>query len=242
MDKDVKNTILNMAETQLDEVLQMNGFKRRSNSLIYARKSKESTQKIEIMYFLHPSYYNNALAHIYPQLSVYYPDIQELAKKILGDTIITSGLKNQILRQPIQVYHDSKDWVLYNEKDNITIGENIKDFLVNYSIPLLNDINNIDGYLEAYWNDDKRIIKDDRQHVYFACACALKKDCNGVQREHNKKLNNGLPILHKVPPKRDYGRYFCIMAEKGGTSHGGLTEKLSPFFHAKKQEVNAYGR
>ncbi len=66
--------------------------------------------------------------------------------------------------------------------------------------------------------------------------------CNDVQREHNKKLNNGLPILHKVPPKRDYGRYFCIMAEKGGTSHGGLTEKLSPFFHAKKQEVNAYGR
>ena len=70
----------------------------------------------------------------------------------------------------------------------------------------------------------------------------LSEACNGVQREHNKKLNNGLPILHKVPPKRDYGRYFCIMAEKGGTSHGGLTEKLSPFFHAKKQEVNAYGR
>ena len=70
----------------------------------------------------------------------------------------------------------------------------------------------------------------------------LKPCCNGVQREHNKKLNNGLPILHKVPPKRDYGRYFCIMAEKGGTSHGGLTEKLSLFFHAKKQEVNAYGR
>ena len=197
MDKDVKNTILNMAETQLDEVLQMNGFKRRSNSLIYARKSKESTQKIEIMYFLHPSYYNNALAHIYPQLSVYYPDIQELAKKILGDTIITSGLKNQILRQPIQVYHDSKDWVLYNEKDNITIGENIKDFLVNYSIPLLNDINNIDGYLEAYWNDDKRMIKDDRQHVYFACACALKKDFNEgyeiVKKRFGKK---GPSIIH----------------------------------------------
>ena len=73
-------------------------------------------------------------------------------------------------------------------------------------------------------------------------GCIYWNPCNGVQREHNKKLNNGLPILHKVPPKRDYWRYFCIMAEKGGTSHGGLTEKLSPFFHAKKQEVNAYGR
>jgi hypothetical protein len=85
-----------------------------------------------------------------------------------------------------------------------------------------------------------------RQLLVFARGkaklCVRKESCNGVQREHNKKLNNGLPILHKVPPKRDYGRYFCIMAEKGGTSHGGLTEKLSLFFHAKKQEVNAYGR
>ena len=77
--------------------------------------------------------------------------------------------------------------------------------------------------------------------IHLLSAISLQ-DCNGVQRELNKKLNNGLPILHKVPPKRDYGRYFCILAEKGGTSHGGLTEKLSPFFYAQKQEVNAYGR
>ena len=83
---------------------------------------------------------------------------------------------------------------------------------------------------------------DDMSDLILSADDIKNIPCNGVQREHNKKLNNGLPILHKVPPKRDYGRYFCIMAEKGGTSHGGLTEKLSPFFHAKKQEVNAYGR
>ncbi|RHP57807.1 hypothetical protein DWZ16_10160 [Clostridium sp. AF29-8BH] len=69
----------------------------------------------------------------------------------------------------------------------------------------------------------------------FMASSVSSNFCNGVQREHNKKLNNGLPILHKVPPKRDYGRYFCIMAEKGGTSHGGLTEKLSPFFMPKNR-------
>ena len=36
----------------------------------------------------------------------------------------------------------------------------------------------------------------------------FENTCNGVQREHNKKLNNGLPILHKVPPKRDYGDVY----------------------------------
>ena len=85
-------------------------------------------------------------------------------------------------------------------------------------------------------------VKKTNPEIKRVKGFSLAENCNGVQREHNKKLNNGLPILHKVPPKRDYGRYFCIMAEKGGTSHGGLTEKLSLFFHAKKQEVNAYGR
>ena len=101
----------------------------------------------------------------------------------------------------------------------------------------------------AYLTHLNRCKAMDSYHRALICILtavpALRNNidaCNGVQREHNKKLNNGLPILHKVPPKRDYGRYFCIMAEKGGTSHGGLTEKLSPFFHAKKQEVNAYGR
>lgn len=103
-------------------------------------------------------------------------------------------------------------------------------------------------YEKILYKDIYYVYKDEKYAIFVTqngnipIRETLKNICNGVQREHNKKLNHGLPILHKVPPKRDYGRYFCIMAEKGGTSHGGLTEKLSPFFHAKKQEVNAYGR
>lgn len=109
-----------------------------------------------------------------------------------------------------------------------------------------------EGQLAVTCDNDIKVTEKDGKYTAqlpnatkdytFTAKYTGTDNCNGVQREHNKKLNNGLPILHKVPPKRDYGRYFCIMAEKGGTSHGGLTEKLSPFFHAKKQEVNAYGR
>ena len=98
------------------------------------------------------------------------------------------------------------------------------------------------NYLLMYLLIFQMSLNKKRGNWIISIFLVLSIHCNGVQREHNKKLNNGLPILHKVPPKRDYGRYFCIMAEKGGTSHGGLTEKLSLFFHAKKQEVNAYGR
>ena len=68
----------------------------------------------------------------------------------------------------------------------------------------------------SFYNEIKEILISARNKVYQTANFAMVEACNGVQREHNKKLNNGLPILHKVPPKRDYGRYFCIMAEKGG--------------------------
>lgn len=146
-------------------------------------------------------------------------------------------------------YFDLGQLNVESEKDILKINvkkSNIADvgFGVSQTMPII-----VHGLSMDY--EQTMVLEQPEIHLHprmqmrmadFLLTLAQTNHCNGVQREHNKKLNNGLPILHKVPPKRDYGRYFCIMAEKGGTSHGGLTEKLSLFFHAKKQEVNAYGR
>lgn len=147
-------------------------------------------------------------------------------------------------KNPFKVYQYEPGELHFKEKVESNINyydENICKYAIAPSCPKLIKV--------EYTNDESLLYpkicieNGDNVTISFEKMGKYKREyCNGVQREHNKKLNNGLPILHKVPPKRDYGRYFCIMAEKGGTSHGGLTEKLSPFFHAKKQEVNAYGR
>ena len=86
----------------------------------------------------------------------------------------------------------------------------------NEYISVSNGVIILDGKDEICYGGDLKVTSDDFGDITTYSTTI----CNGVQREHNKKLNNGLPILHKVPPKRDYGRYFCILAEKGGTSHG----------------------
>ena len=45
----------------------------------------------------------------------------------------------------------------------------------------------------------------------------------------------------KYRPNETTGGIFVSCGERRNFPRG-LTEKLSPFFHAKKQEVNAYGR
>ena len=59
---------------------------------------------------------------------------------------------------------------------------------------------------KALTNYDKTKISTAHVFLQYDQATMIHKyslhyNCNGVQREHNKKLNNGLPILHKVPPK-----------------------------------------
>lgn len=73
--------------------------------------------------------------------------------------------------------------------------------------------------------------KDMRVDIFLV----KKENCNSVQREHDKKLNNGLPILHMIPPYRDYGRYFCIQAGKGGTIRPGLIKYQAHFLYPKQE-------
>lgn len=50
---------------------------------------------------------------------------------------------------------------------------------------------------------------------------------------HDKSTKIELPTLYKVPPKRDYGRYFCSLARKEEPPHRGLMKSQAPFFMPK---------
>ena len=64
---------------------------------------------------------------------------------------------------------------------------------------------------------DNKMLEDKNSFlISFLCKSntIYKIVCNGVQREHNKKLNNGLPILHKVPPNETTGGIFVSWRRK----------------------------
>ena len=168
---------------------------------------------------------------------------QWLEKRLVGKGFFDTQemAHSNIMHSAAHIYNLCRDFATLDQASQIpllqfALGMQLNIMNLKEVLPKMKELTNIENI--------RRIVTDELAQNYqiLLYQDIEKKYCNGVQREHNKKLNNGLPILHKVPPKRDYGRYFCIMAEKGGTSHGGLTEKLSLFFHAKKQEVNAYGR
>lgn len=176
IDKEVKQTVINIFN-DVDELMNDNGFNRRKNGLVYSRTIDKVEQKIELIFFSHPLGQMDAIAQIYPWLSVYYPEVNDLATRILGENILLDSLKDLTLRQPILIHTDSDDkWFLFNKSNEKDLSLKISYFFKANTIPFLNSLTDVNSYLKLYETQDKRLLMDDRQHLYFACAYALKGD------------------------------------------------------------------
>ncbi len=174
IDKEVKQTVINIFD-DVDEVMSENGFNRRKNGLVYSRTIGNVKQRIELIFSSHPLGQIDALAQIYPWLSVYYPEINELAASILGDNILLDSLKGLTLRQPALICTDDR-WFLFSNSNEKDLSLKISYFFQFTTIPFLNSLTDVNSYLKLYETKDKRLLMDDRQHLYFACAYALKGD------------------------------------------------------------------
>lgn len=176
-----------------------NGFNRRKNSLMYSRNVNKVKQKVDLVFFSHPLGQPDALAQIYPWLSVYYPEINELAISVLGeDNEILNGLQGLTLRQPVLIGAKER-WFLFNKSDERNLSLVIAHFFRVNTIPFLNSLTDITSYLKIFENQDKRLIMDDRQHLYFAFAYALIGD-----------YRKGYDLLEKRFGKSFYKRYVKL--------------------------------
>lgn len=172
MNAKYKPIALYILENYTDEVMIEAGFKRRGNSLNYFRTIDSTKQKLEMICFSHPPYYAGALLHIYPYMSVYFPEIHKVAENMI-DNVGEVTIWRPIKEKPF----DSSQWILMtDEKEEIDdIAEKIRIFLKQYIIPLFDELKTIDDYIDKYeQNDERAYLIDERGYFYVASAYVIK--------------------------------------------------------------------
>lgn len=167
--KDIKQVICSLV-SELDFYFEERGFKRRKNGLIYVRKVGTTIQKIDMVFFSNPSYYQNVLAHIYPHMEILFPNVNSTAKIFASKLIPEKWLDKFTIRQPIQIYSNSEDFCLKDISNYECLKEEMLAFFKEYTMPLLEQLTCEKDYLALYENKDKRIIWDDNQFLYIASA------------------------------------------------------------------------
>lgn len=199
--KDIKNIICKMA-SGLDDNFFKEGFARRKNGLVYTRKIERTIQKIEINFFSHPSYHRKALAHIYPFISVYFPEISNTAMHLTDVSHMLDWIQKFTVRQPMQYSKSpAEGWYLMDTVDYNRLAVEIKKFIQKNTFPLLNHLKNADDYLKLYENTDARIMWNDQQYLCVASAY--------INKNEYEKAYSVLDIRFGKPGSRKkYGKAF----------------------------------
>lgn len=160
-----------------DEVMTESGFKRRSNALVYSRTIGTTKQKLEMVCYSHPPYYAGSLLHIYPYMSVYFPEINKTAENMISNE--GTMTIQQTIRQPIQMKpFDTTQWILMTDaKEEVdAVAEKIRIFLEQNIIPFFDDLKTIDDYIDRYEQREKdtRITLSPEYWFFVASAYAIK--------------------------------------------------------------------
>ncbi len=196
MNAKYKPIVLYILENYTDRVMQESGFKRRANSLNYFRTIGSTKQKLDMACFSHPPYYSGSLLHIYPYMSVYFPEINKTAENMIdnvGDTTIY---------QPIQMKaFDITPWILMTDaKEEVdAVAKKIMSFLQQCTLPLFDDLKTIDGYIDKYVQQEgnKKIELSEAYYFYVASAYAIKGEyAKGLEVLNNRFVGPAIRKYH----------------------------------------------
>lgn len=204
MNAKYKPIALYILENYTDEVMLGGGFKRRGNSLNYFRTIGSTKQKLDMACFSHPPYFAGSLLHIYPYMSVYFPEIHKVAENMIDN------VGDMTIRQPIQMKpFDTTEWILMTDasEEVNAVAEKIKLFLEQCTLPLLDDLKTIDGYIEKY-EQHVNLALSEQYYFYVASAYVIRGE-----------YEKGLEVLNKrfVGPaiRKHHAKAFEYFESKG---------------------------
>lgn len=112
--------------------------------------------------------------HIYPWISIYFAEVNEMANQMINDINLVAGLEKSTIRQPIQILTDSERWMLFDEKEYSSLAEQICVFLQKNTVPLLKNLEKISDFIKIYELKDKRVMMGDAQYIFIVSAYILQ--------------------------------------------------------------------
>ena len=194
--KDIKQVICSLV-SELDFYFEERGFKRRKNGLIYVRKVGTTIQKIDMVFFSNPSYYQNVLAHIYPHMEILFPNVNSTAKIFASKLIPEKWLDKFTIRQPIQIYSNSEDFCLKDISNYECLKEEMLAFLKEYTMPLLEQLTCEKDYL-TLWYSTMTIFKKKATDIQETKKLPMLSSQRRCPQMAGRKSDFTLPTLDEL--------------------------------------------
>jgi hypothetical protein len=202
---EVKACLIESASLILDGYMLEQGFKRLNASLVYKRLRGGATQTIDIDFWIHPKDQPDAAASVYPFMEIFIPNVDALLKDMIdGDLGLLAGVTRGTTWQPIDITSGKQEWgrwFLFQPDTVPGVVEGIRDFLDQWTLPLLDVYTSAEAVVAAEEAGDGRILRDRAQLIRVVAAALICKRKDYAQGILDRWL--GAPV-----PRRRYRRVF----------------------------------
>lgn len=174
---DVRTRVADALAEVVDPPLLGRGFQRPAGSLTYSRMSREAEQRVSFFVEPFPGYQEGAEAHIQPAIQISMPKVTERALLMVeGDRMLLAGAPGIVVNQPIEFAapkEDHRRWFVAGSEAYPVVCASIRDFLLKWSLPLLDQLTTASDLVAIYERDDDRLVKQRHWYVFVAAAYQL---------------------------------------------------------------------
>ena len=203
--KEVKDHLIAIMEKLLDPYMATHDFKRAKTNLIYKRRLGETTQIIDLQIYMRPTDNRNAIAAVYPSMTILMPSVDSIFDNMTGNNKLPRvGYDLGRSTQPIGITSLKEDpgrWYIYQPESVPDVVEKIRVFIEQWTMLVLDTYYTPEDVVAAYERGDRRIVLDRMQMLRVVAALVACNRNDYAQSLMNKKFGSrGL--------RRDYEHIF----------------------------------
>ena len=200
--KIIQQLIKEKLSEMFDPVMKEKNFNRKSNSLVYLKKTNVLTHKIYFHFQCSPHFLPEVDAYLNPTYRLYIPDVSHKALELLGDNKMALGLDPEIvLSQPYYFFIEDHDTIPYLSltlnKDNTQDLNQLKEIITRWVLPQVNKINNLQDFVKIY-EDNFPFSISKKDYIFFIAAYIIlgqkERARNLLEKEFSKQ---GAKSLYK---------------------------------------------
>lgn len=174
--REITKLLFTELEQWLDPALKARHFNRRSNSLRYVRKINGSTQVLNMVLDQKSIDRSTYIAAIYPRILIEIPDVDNILRKLTdNNNLLLEGTTKGKSDQPIAFTSFDKHsgrWLLKHTDDIPSMLHHIEHFLVQWTIPFLEEYSTPEDLIQKHTSNDRRVLRD-RANFLRIIAAAL---------------------------------------------------------------------
>ena len=175
---DIKAQLLNALAIEADTKLAKIAFTRKPRSTEFTRQLSNAVQVFDVTLAVHPSYARDAMAHVYPRVRLFMPEVCKKASELVeGNPVLLANAPEIMVNRPLEHLVPKAEriqWYAFHEADFHTIVSDVVGAFLKWGAPFFDQYRTAADVVTGFESGDERPKLHENWSIFVAAAMLVE--------------------------------------------------------------------